>query len=785
MQHVRTSTNSHVQAATVRQFTKKAKASLTKNDFKSAVKEYTSTLIYLGLEHHPATELKNVTPSPSPPLFISTKKITQLYLGRSAAWFGAEQYWRSYEDASHAVSLEPANRWAVLRTGYCLLRMNFFQAAVDVFRRGLIVHTGDKKLKEGFQRALNGLRVSWLKYLPNLNGVNIGLTSTSTLSSTLPMPQDVVSGDTSSHGNEEKETKDQETQNTSVSLSPGLPSWGSLATAAPTRGTLAATAEELAEAAADAAAVAADQKLEECEERYIEQLTGFGMILDCLDLVHQEARWWSFEGSDWRDQIAASRDIQQSMAKVTKVLLRYKVPLTALYLFYMTPPSDEEELSVVEKVKRQQNQVHVQQALQSIDVVSSPSATLPFLEDESATPVSVAPSVWPTPPSNPRTSSSLTNSPSISPRRAKQLKQAFTETVPLPTKMYHGLSQDMTTNQIIAFICECKLIDNDQKEMDAVYSMLAKFQLDRGIIDPFEDNRKRAIVAAREEGGDGGKDGEGHQESDYDDHDDPDDPKDERRPSQPTATSETTTKPSPGHNNIATSSEQNNQNQYLLPTTLLFPKFCESIVRLVLKRYPSGKIIVTENEQARRKKELEGLSLIATKKKELQHKKLDRPPNISERLSRGLDSMLAVIGPRLVGSSITHYRWIPLQERTYVQSMLKPMLPELRGIYLYLRKTSRCINRIGIIDYLKFFVQMDFIDNTRFTMEHAAKCWSSVTYFVGNVHLDLADFDLFVEVLVCCADVLTKSELVTMDKRVRNFMKELLSKYERKCLRCR
>ena len=222
-----------------------------------------------------------------------------------------------------------------------------------------------------------------------------------------------------------------------------------------------------------------------------------------------------------------------------------------------------------------------------------------------------------------------------------------------------------------------------------------------------------------------------------------------------------------------------------MPTTLLFPKFCESIVRLVLKRYPSGKIIVTENEQARRKKELEGLSLIATKKKELQHQKLDRPPNIAERLSRGLDSMLAVIGPRLVGTSITHYRWIPLQERTYVQSMLKPMLPELRGIYLYLRKTSRCINRIGIIDYLKFFVQMDLIDNTRFTLEHAAKCWSSVTYFVGNVHLDLADFDLFVEVLVCCADTVTVSELVTMEKRVLNFMKELLSKYERKCLRCR
>ena len=143
--------------------------------------------------------------------------------------------------------------------------------------------------------------------------------------------------------------------------------------------------------------------------------------------------------------------------------------------------------------------------------------------------------------------------------------------------MYHGLSQDMTTNQIITFICECKLIDNDQKEMDAVYSMLAKFQLDRGIIDPFEDNRKRAIVAAREAGGGGidSKGGKGHQENDHDGHDGHHyhrDPTDERRPSEATATSETTTKPYPGPNNIATNSEQHKQNirnQYLHYTHLL------------------------------------------------------------------------------------------------------------------------------------------------------------------------------------------------------------------------
>ena len=47
-----------------------------------------------------------VSPLPIPPLHISTKSITQVYLGRSAAWFGAEHYWRSYEDATKALTLQ-------------------------------------------------------------------------------------------------------------------------------------------------------------------------------------------------------------------------------------------------------------------------------------------------------------------------------------------------------------------------------------------------------------------------------------------------------------------------------------------------------------------------------------------------------------------------------------------------------------------------------------------------------------------------------------------------------
>ena len=48
------------------------------------------------------------------------------------------------------------------------------------------------------------------------------------------------------------------------------------------------SAEESAEIAADIAAAAADKRLEMCEQRYIEKLKKFGMILDIKDLAQQE-----------------------------------------------------------------------------------------------------------------------------------------------------------------------------------------------------------------------------------------------------------------------------------------------------------------------------------------------------------------------------------------------------------------------------------------------------------------------------------------------------------------
>jgi hypothetical protein len=770
-----------LQVLTVRKSISKAKQYLENNNFKAATQEYTSILIEIGLESHPAAELRmekvNIVQHliPPAPLYISTKKIVQIYLGRSAAWFGATYYWRSYEDASQALALEPQNRWAILRVGHCLLRMRFFHAAVDIFRRGLVIHRDDKKLKEGFQQALEGLRVNWHKYLPNLNGKNIGLTSTSTLSSTLPMPQDVTPNDDAS-SNSTVISKEQDNTKLVTSFTTAMEKKMS--------------AEESAEIAADIAAAAADKRLEMCEQRYIEKLKKFGMILDIKDLAQQEARWWSIHGSEFRDQVAASRDIDHSVAKLTKVLLRYKVSLTALFILYLTKLNEsDEELSLLESIENRhkvvllekQKIIKEQQLSNKVAVTIQALArgyiqrlrlqyskkksastkasqkckglqytqrhrqnlSLPVKKDEQKSAVfserhSAIPAVkftgkfaYPTPPSH------STSSLSISPRRAKQLKDASTIAVPLPTKISHGISQDMTSDQAIRLACECKLIENEQQDMDVFFELLKKFQLERGIDDPTERNRKRAILLARE--------GEGES-------------------------------PEPKSKDADKSS--------LIPPTILFPKFCELVARLVLRKSPSGKRVLTEDQINARKKKLKKLALIDRKKQELEYMKQDRPPNISERLSRGLDRMLLTIGTRLVGTSMTNYRWIPVQERDYVKSALKPMLPELRGIYLYLRKTSRCINFIGMVDFLKFLIQIDFIDTTRFTLETAARCFVNVTYFVGNVHLDLIDFDSFVEVLVCCADVVTNSGgMMALSARVSHFMKELLSKYERQCLR--
>ena len=776
------STAARLQQMTFRTQTSKAKAALQENHFSLAIQEYTLTLVTLGLEHSATvllqpsstngdTGLSNSKPSlplppPPPPLYISTKNITQVYLGRSGAWFGCEMYWRAYEDAAQAVALDPHNLRAILRSGHCLLRMDFFQAAADVFRRGLLLHTDDKKLTEGFQRALTGLRVSWHKYLPSLDGADTGRTSKSTKSSTLPMPEDVLLDEDDDSG-----------FNQVASIEPE--SAGSSSTAATTT-ELITDEESLARAAA---------KREVSEQRYISRLQKYGMVLDVHDLVLQEAGWWSSMGAKWRDQVAASRDIDQAKAKITKVLLRYKVSLTAVYLFYKNrKPTEESVTKQIEQRQQQQLAPSIStftSSLSSMSVSNNNLVTIGTTTSSSSIDTSVTAIDdtqmnktilhCPTPPP----ASATYRSSTVSPRRAKQILEASTVAVPLPTHMSHGMDQDVTSEQLTRFVCECGLVKNVDADMTAFHDILDKFQKDKGIMKQIV-RRKSVLEIQREEI-------QEIQETSNKMN------KNERNNGGDSNTKNTIIKKGrlissavPVLASVAVNSVQGaaDYNVNSTPPTVLFPKFCELVVRLVLRKYPAGHRILTEIEVQKREDQLKGLSLIdATRKKREQEKK-DRPPNLAERLSRGLDQMLSLLGNRLVGTSSTNYRWIPYRNRAEVQSAIKIMLPELRGIYLHLCKTSRCMNHISIFDILKFLVQMDFVDNTYFPLDHAARCFVSVTYFVGSVHSDLADFDHFVEVLVCCADARSNNGgMITIDARVRSFMKELLFKYEKKCLR--
>ena len=808
--------------------------------------------------------------------------------------------------------------------------MEFFQAAADVFRRGLSVHEGDKKLKEGFERSLSGLRTSWHKYLPSLDGSNTGPASTSSRSSTLPMPNDVLPDDEDDNGGHRGDN---------------VRGGGEMAAiVAPVAAVATAPAstpsgEQDVEMEQLALLELHKKKRKESDRKYAERLSKYGALYDIHDLIVEESKWWSAMGTKWRDQVAAARDLEGANSKVTNVLLRYKVSLTAIYLFYKKKKEETKE-SVAERVLSRvlstrassveidgtvvergvgsdsTKEISRESTMATEQVIennggrggsgllvtrngsggetkrshtfasgnkyvgefkgskrngygtmyyankSKPSWTgewkndKKFKEDKTTSSgreekeklsrndvvikstkesrimtmttsfnTEAAPLRVPEPPATPSPfrrrgrergggeggMSSRFRSPAPSSvRRQRMLELSAVANVALPLTPSHGMSQDMDMEQLMRFICECNLIMDEKEDMKYLQNMLNGFQKEKGLYQEKVEEEGEKMEEAEEmeemkemkemetmEKMEEMEEMRAHREKLRQERELESNQDDATAAAATAATAATTataataataatTTTTTAQTTTQKSSELTSTSMTVSPPIILFPKFCEIMVRLILNKHRYGIRTLTENEIEERKNQLKGLSLIDSKKKVLKQEQEDRPPNMSERLSRGLDKMLSLLGHRLVGTSTTNYRWIPFQERTAVQNSIKKMLPELRGIYLHLRKESNCINHISVIDFLRFLVQMDFVDSTRFTLESALKCYISITYYVGDVHLDLADFDHFVEALVCCADARTNNGgMISMEQRVSNFMKELLTKYERKCVRGR
>ena len=123
----------------------RAKRHLEDAEWDAAIRIYSRLLVLAGHEQDPAINaeediaaLTNAVAANRVLSDLPAKAVVQMLLGRSAAWFGCEEYWRSYEDASSALAVDAhkTNRWALLRVGHCLQRMHFYSAAIDVFRQG-------------------------------------------------------------------------------------------------------------------------------------------------------------------------------------------------------------------------------------------------------------------------------------------------------------------------------------------------------------------------------------------------------------------------------------------------------------------------------------------------------------------------------------------------------------------------------------------------------------------------------------------------------------------------
>ena len=159
------------------------------------------------------------------------------------------------------------------------------------------------------------------------------------------------------------------------------------------------------------------------------------------------------------------------------------------------------------------------------------------------------------------------------------------------------MSQESTINDLTRFVCECKLINN-KDEMEQVneveqvdetghidttggmiyfHEILDQFQIDKGIVH-LSRNHKKSILEI--------------QTKEMLDDDVIENNKKEKK-NQPVSSNTETKETEAAMFTTA-------------PRTILFPKFCELIVRLILKKYPSGKLILTETEVKKRKDSLKG-----------------------------------------------------------------------------------------------------------------------------------------------------------------------------------
>ncbi len=211
---------------------------------------------------------------------VPIEQVVRIYLGRASCFSKLSDHRRSIEDANSALSLDSSNIKAYIRRGESLMHLQQFREASDTYRDGLKIDPSHRSLKKGFQDSLRGLRVQWHQYFPTY-----GHTSAST----------EIAGDP-------------------IDAPTGV--------------------NRLLESFINPTEAHQDVEIKEvCAQS--------GMHFEILDLLKQEAQWWTTNAMRYAEGVAQSRDFNSARVQVIRTLIKHRNDMFLLFTKYCEADYDE------------------------------------------------------------------------------------------------------------------------------------------------------------------------------------------------------------------------------------------------------------------------------------------------------------------------------------------------------------------------------------------------------------------------------------------------------------
>ena len=588
---------------------------------------------------------------------VPTEQVVRIYLGRASCFSKLSDHRRSIEDANSALSLDPSNIKAYVRRGESLMQLQQFREASDTYRDGLKIDPSHRSLKKGFQDSLRGLRVQWHQYFPTY-----GHTSAST--EIAGDPTDAPSG-----------------------------------------------VNRLLESFINPTEAHQDVEIKEvCAQS--------GMHFDILDLLKQEAQWWTTNAMRYAEAVAQSRDFDSARVQVIRALIKHKNDMLLLFTKYCEADYDERltrsyRLSsfVTQGMDGGDNHVYAN------NNNNNNNNNKGNLQHTPKPPIS-------------KTKNNLNNNKSsrhgnnLAPAAIHHHRPPYTPKSERLTLSYEMCKRMFLDFGLITPSFGKTILENAWKQANSNLLNVPKTPL---VNRP--SNPKTLVIR-----------------------------KEQKLMPLPTSNdtnnnkNATQKKQSQKKNNSNNNNEDDSLTNMALGFTLLFPKFLEVVVRVSYARY---KPITSD-----------GI----------------KPPTFVERLENALNkhfipSAIAIRAASEAGTSQpslvtaeTDSAWI----NENVLEVMEIYKPRLGKVFDYFSQKDRASKKMDLVEFLYVLKSLGLVDVQRATLHAGCKIFVSICGYIGAIDVDKIDLDDFVEALARFGDIRTHDGMVSLPKRLNAFFSNVV-----------